>query len=195
MNENAYSKRKVNMMRVNALRSEGSIAKSLFISYLAGIHVLDFDGHDSKKYPSDYFTFKKIIKGTPSIEKLHAQINTYRAAEILKLLGTSVDNKKLGFLTSYKDPLGTMSNQDLLDIIKVDLEKYKLLLDAFICHRHRKAIRRLRFKIKKELDMSNEDIRAYKIVMTMPNSLLPFIHAYQKLKKEQDLEVTKIIQN
>ena len=163
MSEVPYSKRKVNMMRVNALRTEGSVAKNLFIAYLSGVHTLDFDSEDAKNYPTDYYTFKRIVEDTPSIEKLHNQINTYRAAQILDLLGTSVDNKKLSFLTAHKDPLSDISAQDVLDIIKADLKNYKLLLDAFICYRHRKAIRNLRLKFKKELGMTNEEIRLYKI--------------------------------
>ena len=82
MSEVPYSKRKVNMMRVNAIRKEGSIAKNLFIAFISGVHILDFDSEDAKNYPIDYYTFKKIIEHTPSIEKLHDQINTYRAAQI-----------------------------------------------------------------------------------------------------------------
>lgn len=185
MSEIPYSKRKVNMLRVNALRSEGSVAKNLFIAYLCGVHTLDFDSEDAKKYPIDYFTFKKIVEHTPSIEKLHNQINTYRAAQILDLLGTSVDNKKLSFLTAHKDPFGEMSAQAVLDIIKADLKNYKLLLDSFICYRHRKAIRRLRFKVKEELGMTNEEIKVYKIYMTVPDSLRPFVNAYKKQDKER----------
>lgn len=191
MSENAYSKRKINMMRVNALRSEGSIAKNLFISYIAGIHVLDFDGKDAKYYPHDYFTFKYITERTPDMKKLHGQINTYRAAEILKLLGTSVDNKKLSFLTAHKDPLGTMSNQDVLDVIRGNLKNYKLLLDSFICYRHRKAIRNLRFKIKEELGITDEDIKAYKIFMKIPNDLKPFINISKKQEEKRLAKLNK----
>ena len=35
MSEVPYSKRKVNMMRVNAIRKEGSIAKNLFIAFIS----------------------------------------------------------------------------------------------------------------------------------------------------------------
>lgn len=187
MSETPYSKRKVNMMRVNALRSEGSIAKNLFIAYLSGVHILDFDSEDSKRYPIDYYVFKKIVENTPSIEKLHDQINTYRATQILDLLGTSVDNKKLGFLTAHKDPFGNMSAQDVLDVVKADLNNYKLLLDAFICYRHRKAIRKLRFKIKEELSITNEEIKAYKIFMKVPESLVPLVNLYKKQEKEKQL--------
>ncbi len=183
MSGNPYSKRKVNMMRVNALRSEGSVAKNLFIAYLSGVHTLDFDGEDAKRYPIDYYTFKKISEHTPSIVKLHDQINTYRAVKILELLGTSVDNKKLSFLTAHKDPLGSMSAQDVLDIVKADLNNYKLLLDAFICYRHRKAVRRLRLKIKEELGMTNEEIKVYKIFIKLPDSLGPFVNLYKKQKQ------------
>lgn len=191
MSENPYSKRKVNMMRVNALRSEGSIAKNLFIAYLSGVHTLDFDGEDAKRYPIDYYTFKKISEHTPSIVKLHDQINTYRAVKILKLLGTSVDNKKLSFLTAHKDPLGSMSAQDVLDVVQTDLNNYKLLLDAFICYRHRKAVRRLKFKIREELGMTSEEVKAYKIFMNIPNGLRPFVNTYKKQEKEKQLSNAK----
>ena len=187
MSETPYSKRKVNMMRVNALRKEGSIAKNLFIAYLSGVHTLDFNGEEAKKFPIDHYILKKIENHTPSIKKLHDQINTYRAAQILDLLGTSVDNKKLSFLTAHKDPFGDMSAQDVLDIIKADLKNYKLLLDAFICYRHRKAIRSLRSKIKEDLGMSSEEIKPYKIYMTVPDSLKPFVNAYKKQQKEKEL--------
>lgn len=191
MSEIPYSKRKVNMMRVNTLRSEGSVAKNLFIAYLSGVYILDFDSEDAKRYPTDYYGLKKIVEHTPSIEKLHNQINTYRAVQILNLLGTSVDNKKLGFLTAHKDPFGNMSAQDVLAIVKADLNNYKLLLDAFICYRHRKAVRRLRFRIKEELGMTNEEIKAYKIFMKIPDSLQPFANAYKKQEKEKQLTNTK----
>lgn len=187
MNENPYSKRKVNMMRVNALRSASSEAKNIFIAYLCGVHTLDFDDDKTKKYPEDYYAFKRIIASIPNMEKLHNQINTYRAAQILQLLGTSVDNKKLSFLTAHYDPLSSMSAQDVLKIIKKDLAKYKLLLDAFICNSHRKAIRSLRTQIKKELGMTNEEIKVYKIYMTVPDSLRPFVNAYKKEEKEKQL--------
>lgn len=191
MSEIPYSKRKVNMMRVNALRSEGSVAKNLFIAYLSGVHILDFDSEDAKRHPTDYYVFKKIVEHTPSIKKLHDQINTYRAVQILDLLGTSVDNKKLGFLTAHKDPFGNMSAQDVLDIVKADLNNYKLLLDAFICYRHRKAVRRLRLKIKEELGMTNEEIKAYKIFIKLPDSLRPFVNLYKKQEKEKQLANSK----
>ena len=185
MSEVPYSKRKVNMMRVNAIRNDGSIAKNLFIAFISGVHILDFDSEDAKKYPIDYYTFKKIIEHTPSIEKLHDQINTYRAAQILELLGTSVDNKKLSFLTAHKDPLSNTSAQEILDIIKADLNNYKLLLDAFICYRHRKAVRNLRLKVKKELGITNEEVKVYKIYMKIPDSLRPFINSYKKQQQEK----------
>ena len=99
MNDTLYSNRKVNMMRVNALRKEGSIAKLLFLKKLAGAHEFDFESNDAKKYPHDYYCFKKISENTPSLSLLHGNINTYRGAQILKKLGTSVDNKKLKSLT------------------------------------------------------------------------------------------------
>ena len=83
----------------------------------------------------------------------------------MELLGTSVDNKKLSFLTAHKDPLSNTSAQEILDIIKADLNNYKLLLDAFICYRHRKAVRNLRLKVKKELGITNEEVKVYKIYM------------------------------
>ena len=187
MSEKQYSKRKVNMMRVNALRSASSVAKNLFIAYLCGVHILDFDDEEAKKYPEDYYAFKRIVASLPDTEVLHDQINTYRAAQILKLLGTSVDNKKLSFLTAHKDPLGTMSAQEVLNIIKKDLNKYKLLLDVFICNNHRKAIRSLRSQVKKELGMNNEEVKTYKIFMTIPSSVRPFVNAYKKQDKEKQL--------
>lgn len=182
MSELPYSKRKVNMMRVNAIRKEGSIAKQLFIAFISGTMTLNFNSKNAENYPEDYYIFKRIIEHTPSIEKLHSQINMYRASQILELLGTSVDNKKLSFLKDHKDPFSNISTQNVLDIIRADLDNYRLLLDAFICHRHRKAIRNLRIKIKKELGMTNEEIKPYRIYMTIPDSLLPFINAYKNQK-------------
>jgi len=190
MIENPYSKRKVNMMRVNALRSASSSAKNVFIAYLCGVHTLDFD-QEAKKYPQDYYAFKHIVAAIPNREVLHNQINTYRAAQILKLLGTSVDNKKLSFLTAHYDPLSSMSAQDVLNIIKKDLAKYKLLLDVFICNSHRETIRSLRVQIKQELGMTDEEIKVYRIFMTVPSSLRPFVNRYKKQEKEKGLANTK----
>lgn len=180
MSEKRYSKRQVNMMRVNALRTERSVAKNLFIAFICGFHELDFDGISAKNYPEDYHIFKKLIEDTPNMKKLHGQINTYRAAQILKLLGTSVDNKKLSFLSSHKDPCSTMSAKEVMNVIKADLNNYRLLLDTFICHRHRGAVRNLRAEIKKELGMNNEEIKPYRIYMTIPDSLRPFIYEYNR---------------
>lgn len=187
MSENPYSKRQLNMMRVNALRSASSSAKNVFIAYLCGVHILDFDDEEAKKYPQDYYSFKRIVTAIPNGDILHDQINTYRATQILKLLGTSVDNKKLSFLTSHYDPLGSMSAQEVLNIIKKDLKKYKLLLDAFICNSHREAIRSLRAQMKKEFGLTSEEIKAYKIYMTVPDSLRPLVNAYKKQEKEKQL--------
>lgn len=187
MSQVPYTKRQVNMMRVNALRREGSIAKNLFIAYLCGVHELEFDAEQAKKYPEDAYAFKEIVASIPNIDKLHDQINTYRAAQILKLLGTSVDNKKLSFLTAHKDPDNSMSTQEVLDVIKADLERYQLLLDAFICHGHRQAIRELRSKIKDEFNMNNEQIKAYRIYMKIPVNLQPLVDAYGKQIKAQPL--------
>lgn len=180
MSEKQYSKRQVNMMRVNAFRTEGSVAKNLFIAFICGVHELDFDGDDAKTYPEDYYVFKKIIENMPNMEKLYDQINTYRAAQILKLLGTSVDNKKLSFLTAHKDPLSIMSAKDVMNIVKADLNSYQLLLDIFIRHQQRIAVRELRAKIKEELGMTNEEIEVYKIYMTVPDSLKSLINEYKR---------------
>lgn len=174
-------------MRVNALRREGSIAKNLFIAYLCGVHELEFDEEQAKKYPEDAYAFKEIVASIPNIEKLHDQINTYRAAQILKLLGTSVDNKKLSFLTAHKDPDNSMSNQEVLHVIKADLERYKLLLDAFICYGHRQAVRELRAKIKDEFDMDDKQIKAYQIFMKIPVNLQPLVDTYRKQIKAKQL--------
>lgn len=180
MSEKRYSKRQVNMIRVNALRTERSVAKNLFIAFICGVHELDFDGKAAKNYPEDYHIFKKLIEDTPNMKKLYGQINTYRAAQIFKLLGTSVDNKKLSFLTSHKDPCSTMSAKEVMNVVKADLNNYRLLLDTFICHRHRGAVRVLRAKVKKELGMNNEEIKQYRIYMTVPDSLRPFIYEYKR---------------
>ncbi|WP_201613299.1 hypothetical protein [Psychrobacter immobilis] len=187
MSEKQYSKRQVNMMRVNALRSASSEAKNIFIAYLCGVHTLYFYDEEAKNYPEDYYAFKRVVSTIPVRDRrsLHGQINTYRAAQILKLLGTSVDNKKLSFLTAHYDPLGSMSAKDVLTIIKKDLAKYKLLLDVFICNSHRETIRSLRVQIKEELGMNNEEIKGYKIFMTIPSSVRPFVNAYRKQEKER----------
>ena len=187
MSEKQYSKRQINMMRVNALRSASSEAKNIFIAYLCGVHTLDFDDEEAKNYPEDYYVFKQVIATIPNSELLHDQINTYRAAQILKLLGTSVDNKKLSFLTAHYDPKSSMSAKEVLNIIKKDLNKYKLLLDAFICNSHRRAIRSLRVQMKKEFGMTNEDMKAYKLFITIPISFLPFVNTYRKQEKEKKL--------
>nr|WP_015589622.1 hypothetical protein [Psychrobacter maritimus]CCW43440.2 hypothetical protein [Psychrobacter maritimus] len=59
MSEKQYSKRQINMMRVNALRSASSEAKNIFIAYLCGVHTLDFDDEEAKNYPEDYYVFKQ----------------------------------------------------------------------------------------------------------------------------------------
>ena len=187
MSEKQYSKRQINMMRVNALRSASSEAKNIFIAYLCGVHTLDFDDEEAKNYPEDYYVFKRVIATIPNSELLHDQINTYRAAQILKLLGTSVDNKKLSFLTAHYDPKSSMSAKEVLNIIKKDLNKYKLLLDAFICNSHRRAIRSLRVQMKEEFGMTKEEIKAYKVFMTIPSSVLPFVNTYRKQEKEKKL--------
>jgi hypothetical protein len=187
MSEKQYSKRQINMMRVNALRSASSEAKNIFIAYLCGVHTLDFDDEEAKSYPEDYYVFKQVIATIPNSELLHNQINTYRAAQILKLLGTSVDNKKLSFLTAHYDPKSSMSAKEVLNFIKKDLDKYKLLLDVFICNSHRRAIRSLRVQMKKEFGMTKEDIKAYKVFMTIPRSVLPFVNTYRKQEKEKKL--------
>ena len=187
MSEKQYSKRQVNMMRVNALRSASSEAKNIFIAYLCGVHTLDFDDEDAKNYPEDYYAFERVMASIPNSELLHDQINTYRAAQILKLLGTSVDNKKLSFLTAHYDPLSSMSAKDVLNIIKKDLTKYKLLLDVFICNSHRRTIRSLRVQMKEELGMTNEEIKDYKVFITIPSSVRPFVNAYKKQEREKQL--------
>lgn len=189
MSEVPYSKRKVNMMRVNAFRTEGSVAKNLFIACICGVHELEFDAEDAKKYPEDYYVFKKVMENMPNMEKLYDQINTYRAAQILKLLGTSVDNKKLSFLTAHKDPLSTMSAKDVMNIVKADLNNYSLLLDIFIRHRQRVAVRELRAKVKKELGMTNEEIKKYKIYMTIPDSLKLLVYEYKKQEQAKNLAI------
>ena len=78
MSEKQYSKRQINMMRVNALRSASSEAKNIFIAYLCGVHTLDFDDEEAKNYPEDYYVFKQVIATIPNSELLHDQINTYR---------------------------------------------------------------------------------------------------------------------
>jgi hypothetical protein len=65
------------------------------------------------------------------------------------------------------------------------LNNYKLLLDAFICYRHRKAVRNLRLKVKKELGITNEEVKVYKIYMKIPDSLRPFINSYKKQQQEK----------
>ena len=187
MSEKQYSKRQINMMRVNALRSASSEAKNIFIAYLCGVHTLDFDDEEAKNYPTDYYVFKRVIATIPNSELLHDQINTYRAAQILKLLGTSVDNKKLSFLTAHYDPESSMSAKEVLNIIKKDLNKYKLLLDAFICNSHHRAIRSLRVQMKKEFGMTNEDMKDYKLFITIPSSVLPFVKTYREQEKEKKL--------
>ena len=189
MSEIPYSKRKVNMMRVNAFRTEGSVAKNLFIACICGVHELEFDGEDARKYPQDYYVFKRIVDDMPDMERLYDQINTYRAAQILKLLGTSVDNKKLSFLTAHKDPLNTMSAKDVMNIVKADLNNYKLLLDIFIRHRQRVAVIELRAKVKKELGMTNEEIKPYKIYITIPDSLKPLVYEYKRREQAKKAAV------
>lgn len=170
-------------MRVNALRTEGSIAKNLFIAYLNGVHDLDFEGEEAKLYAEDYYMFKTILEDLPHIEKLHGQINTYTALKILKLLGTSVDNKKLSFLTAHKDPLKKMLAQEVLDVVRADLNAYKILLDIFTFNQHRQGIRNVRSKIRKELGLSNEEVSAYRIKTTLPDSLKPLFNEYKEHKK------------
>ena len=189
MNKKRYSKRQVNMMRVNAFRAEGSVSKNLFIACICGVHELEFDGEDAKNYPVDYYVFKRIIEDMPNMEKLYDQINTYRGAQILKLLGTSVDNKKLSFLTAHKDPLNTMSAKDVMNIVKADLNNYKLLLDIFIRHRQRVAVIELRAKVKKELGMTNEEIKPYKIYITIPDSLKPLVYEYKRREQAKKAAV------
>lgn len=187
MIETPYSKRKINMMRVNALRSEGSVAKNLFIAYLNGVHVLDFESKEAEIYPEDYYMFKRTLENLPHIEELHSQINTYTAVKILRLLGTSVDNKKLSFLTAHKDPFRSMLAQDVLDIVKADLSAYKILLDIFIFNQHRQGIRNVRSTIRKELGISNEEMNAYRIKATLPDSLKPLLNDYKKNKKVEEI--------
>lgn len=183
MNETLYSNRKVNMMRVNELRKAGSIAKILFLESLAGAYVFDFEGNEAMKYPQYFYCFKKIIENTPSFALLHGNINSYRGAQILKLMQTSVDNKKLKSLLRHKDSSSNKSASEVLDIVKSDLKNYQLLLDTFTAYRHSKAMRILRNKMRRQLDIPAGGKLPYNISMKIPYSLKPLITEYKRLNK------------
>lgn len=71
---------------------------------------------------------------------------------------------------------------------------YKLSLDAFIYHGHRKAIRILRFKFRKELNISIEEVKPYKIYMNIPKSLMPFVNVYKRREEIKQLVLSEKFQ-